>query len=54
MACSEHQGQGREILPPMPWRFIGQMTDDDLKAVFAIFVRFRIKNKVPDPIPPAQ
>lgn len=55
LRTGRHQGQGREILPPMPWRFIGQMTDDDLKAVFAYLRQIPpIKNKVPDPIPPAQ
>ena len=50
-----HQGQGRPILPPMPWQFIGQLTDDDLKAVFAYLRQIPVvKNKVPDPIPPAQ
>lgn len=50
-----HQGQGRQILPPMPWQFIGQMTDDDLKAVFAYLRKIpAVKNKVPDPIPPAK
>jgi mono/diheme cytochrome c family protein len=50
-----HQGQGRPILPPMPWQFIGQMTDDDLRAVFAYLRQIpAVKNKVPDPIPPAE
>jgi hypothetical protein len=35
LRTGRHQGQGRQILPPMPWPFIGQMTDDDLKAIFA-------------------
>ena len=35
LRTGRHQGQGREILPPMPWPFIGKMTDEDLKAVFA-------------------
>jgi mono/diheme cytochrome c family protein len=48
-----HQGQGRAILPPMPWQFIGQMTDEDLKAVFTYLRQIpAVKNKVPDPIPP--
>jgi mono/diheme cytochrome c family protein len=50
-----HQGQGRPILPPMPWQFIGQLTDDDLKSVFAYLRQIpAVRNKVPDPIPPAQ
>jgi hypothetical protein len=39
----------------MPWQFVGQMTDDDLKAVFAYLRQIpAVKNKVPDPVPPAQ
>ena len=55
LRTGRHQGQGRQILPPMPWPLIGQMTDEDLKAVFAYLRQIpAIKNKVPDPIPPAK
>jgi mono/diheme cytochrome c family protein len=55
LRTGRHQGQGRQILPPMPWPFIGKMTDDDLKAVFAYLRQIpAVRNKVPDPIPPAQ
>jgi hypothetical protein len=55
LRTGRHQGQGRELLPPMPWQYIGQMTDDDLRAVFAYLRQVTpIKNKVPDPIPPAE
>lgn len=55
LRTGRHQGQGREILPPMPWRYIGQLTDDDLKAVFAYLRQVPpVRNKVPDPIPPAK
>ncbi|MCZ7657839.1 MAG: c-type cytochrome [Xanthobacteraceae bacterium] len=54
MRTGRHQGQGRQILPPMPWPFIGQKTDEDLKAIFAYLRQVTpVKNKVPDPIPPA-
>jgi mono/diheme cytochrome c family protein len=53
LRTGRHQGQGRQILPPMPWPLIGRMTDDDLKAVFAYLRQIpAVKNKVPDPIPP--
>ncbi len=53
LRTGRHKGQGRQILPPMPWPFIGQMTDDDLKAVFAYLRQIPpVKNKVPDPLPP--
>ncbi|HEX2866088.1 MAG TPA: c-type cytochrome [Ignavibacteriales bacterium] len=49
----KHMGSGRPILPPMPWQSIGQMKDEDLKAVFAYLKSLKpIDNKVPDPIPP--
>ena len=55
MRTGRHQGQGRQILPPMPWQGIGMLTDDDLKAIFAYLRQVPpIKNKVPDPIAPAQ
>lgn len=54
MRTGKHLGQGRPILPPMPWQNVGQMTDEDLKAVFAYLRQIpAVKNKVPDPIPPA-
>ncbi len=50
----KHQGEGRPILPPMPWTMYRQMTDDDLKAIFAYLRSLPpIKNPVPEPIPPA-
>ena len=55
MRTGRHQGQGRRILPPMPWQNVGQLTDDDLKSVFAYLRQIpAVKNKVPDPIPPTQ
>jgi mono/diheme cytochrome c family protein len=55
LRTGRHQGQGRPILPPMPWPMIGQMTDDDLRAVFAYLQQVEpIRNQVPDPVPPAQ
>ena len=52
------QGRGRQILPPMPWQAYRNMTDADLKAMFAYLQSIpAIKNKVPDPViappPPA-
>jgi hypothetical protein len=49
-----HQGDGRPLLSPMPWYSVGNMTDDDLKAVWAFLRTIKpIKNTVPDPkVPP--
>jgi len=51
----KHQGQpnGRDILPPMPWNFIKEATDDDLKAIWAYLRSIPpVKNQVPFPVPP--
>jgi mono/diheme cytochrome c family protein len=49
-----HWGVSRPILPPMPWFNYRQMTDDDLKAVFAYLRSIPpVTNHVPEPIPPA-
>jgi hypothetical protein len=50
-----HMGaEGRVILPPMPWPDVRNLTDDDLKAVFAFLKTIpAIHNPVPDPkVPP--
>ena len=53
LRTGRHQGRGREILPPMPWPFISQLGDDDLRAVFAYLQSIpAVVNKVPEPQPP--
>jgi mono/diheme cytochrome c family protein len=54
LRTGKHLGEGRDILPPMPWPFIAKATDEDLKAIFAYLKSVKpVKNAVPDPIPPA-
>lgn len=49
----KHMGEGRMILPPMPWQEYAKMTDEDLKAVFAYLQSIPpVENSVPDPISP--
>lgn len=44
-------GAGRALLPPMPWRMYAQLTDDDLKAIFAYLRTIPpIQNRVPPAI----
>jgi|SRR6185437_12940095 len=44
---------GRNLLPPMPWQNFAQMTDDELKAVYAYLESTNpIHNIVPQPQPP--
>ncbi len=53
MRTGKHLGIGRQILPPMPWYDIGQLTDDDLRAVYAFLRTVKpVQNAVPAPIPP--
>lgn len=49
-----HLGRGRELLPPMPVMVYRNFTDEDLTAVFSYLHSLpAIKNRVPDPRPPA-
>jgi mono/diheme cytochrome c family protein len=49
-----HMGVSRPILPPMPWQMYRNLTDDDLKAVYAYLRTIKpVHNRVPEPIPPA-
>lgn len=43
----------RNILPPMPWQMYQNMTDEEIKAIFAYLKSIKpIKNIVPQPLPP--
>ncbi len=54
LRTGRHLGQGRPILPPMPWSVYGQMTDDDLKAIYAYLGQIpAIRNNVQEPLPPS-
>jgi len=54
LRSGRHLGRGRPLLPPMPWQVYGQMTDEDLGAIYAYLQTVpAIANKVPDPVPPA-
>lgn len=49
LRTGKHWGEGRPIMPPMPWQGYAKMTDDDLKAVFAYLQSLRpVRNYVPD------
>jgi mono/diheme cytochrome c family protein len=42
-------GNGRPIMPPMPWQNLAQQTDDDLKAVFAYLQSIpAVRNGIPE------
>ena len=53
LRTGKDMGEGRDILPPMPWPNFALLTDDDLKAIFAYLKSIKpIENAVPDPISP--
>ena len=49
-----HLGRGRPILPPMPIPMYKHFTDEDLESIF-VYLRAipAVKNRVPEPLPPA-
>ena len=50
-----HLGRGRPILPPMPVAALANLSDPDLRAIFAFLQTLPpIRNRVPQPVPPAQ
>lgn len=54
MRNGKHMGNGRPILPPMPWPNYATMPDEDLHALFAYLKSLPpIRNAVPAPLPPA-
>jgi hypothetical protein len=55
MRTGRHQGKGRPLLPPMPYFSLAELTDEDLKAVFAYLQSLApVKNRVPAPIDPPE
>ncbi|HKO57105.1 MAG TPA: cytochrome c [Thermoanaerobaculia bacterium] len=49
----KHWGTSRPIMPPMPWRFFSQASDEDLKSIYAYLRTIKpIQNQVPDYEPP--
>jgi hypothetical protein len=50
-----HLGRGRQVLPPMPIMVYQNFTDADLTAIFTYLQSVpAVKNKVPEPRPPAE
>ena len=47
--------KGRALKPPMPWRTYRNMTDDDLKAMFAYLRTLKpVKHRVDNTVPPTE
>ena len=54
MKTGRHMGNGREILPPMPWQNFSHLRDDDVKAIFAYLKSLPpVRNRIPEPVPPS-
>jgi len=55
MKTGRHQGKGRQILPPMPFENLGNLSDQDIKALFSYLQSLApVRNRVPSPIDPAE
>ena len=57
MKTGKHLGvaEGRPIFPPMPWQNLAQLSEEDLKCMFAYLKSLpAVKNKVANPLPPNQ
>lgn len=53
MRTGKHMGDGRDLLPPMPWQNVATLSDEDLDAVFAYLRSIpAVRNEVPQPVPP--
>jgi hypothetical protein len=53
LKTGKHRGDGRPILPPMPWQMYQGMSDEDLRAMFAYLMSLPpINNMAPPPLAP--
>ena len=51
LRTGRHEGHGRPILPPMPYQYIGSMSDEDLRSLFAYLQSIpAVRNRVPKPV----
>ena len=55
MRTGRHEGKGRPILPPMPYFVVAQLTDEDIKSLFAYLQSLPpVRNRVPQPVDPPE
>jgi cytochrome c len=53
LRTGRHMGTSRPILPPMPWGAFRNLTDEDLRSVYAYLMSVPpVRNRVPEPLPP--
>ena len=54
LKTGKHVGVARPIMPPMPWKALSHLTEDDLRAMFQYLRTVPpVHNRVPDYQPPA-
>lgn len=55
LRTGRREGKGRQLLPPMPWPMIRNLTDEDLGSVFAYLQSLApVRNRVPAPQDPPE
>jgi hypothetical protein len=55
LKTGRHMGVSRPILPPMPWQFFRNLTEEDLRSIFAYLRTIPpVHNRVPEPVPPTE
>ena len=55
MRTGLHQGKGRALLPPMPFWMVGNLSDPDIKDLFAYLQSLPpVHNRVPAPVDPTE
>lgn len=53
LKTGRHMGVSRPVLPPMPWRSLKNLTDEDLRSIYAYLRTLPpVHNRVPEPVPP--
>jgi len=53
LRTGRHMGVSRPILPPMPWGAFRNLTDEDLRSIYAYLRTVPpVRNRVPEPLPP--
>ncbi len=54
LKTGRHMAVSRPILPPMPWGAFRNLTDEDLRSIYAYLRTIpAVHNRVPDPVEPA-
>jgi len=55
LRTGRHMGVSRPILPPMPWKAFRNLTDEDLRSMYAYLRTVPpVRNRVPEPLPPPE